>query len=102
METAQFFSCPQLSLTLLQGLSAAPRNAVTQGEIQGKLTYTEHNAKDFLVKQNMFFLMSTCGFRVMMDVRGHLSEQHTGSAQEWRISARAVPPLSQLRKHLAN
>lgn len=53
METARFFSCPQLSLTVPQGLSAAPRNAVTQGEVQGKLAYTEDNAKDFLVKQNM-------------------------------------------------
>lgn len=53
METARFFSCPQLSLTVPQGLSAAPRNTVTQGEVQGKLAYTEDNAKDFLVKQNM-------------------------------------------------
>lgn len=50
METAQLFSCPQLSLALLQGLSAAPRNAVTQGEVQGKLAYTEDNAKHFLIK----------------------------------------------------
>lgn len=81
METARFFSCPQLSLTLPQGLSAAPRNAVTRGEVQGKLIYTEENAKDFLVKQNMCFLISSHGFRVKMDVKGHLTDQHMGSAR---------------------
>lgn len=59
--------------------------------------------KGFSCKTNMFFLMSTRGFRVKMDVKGHLTDQHTGSAQGWRRSARrSLPPLSQLRKHLAN
>lgn len=70
-----------LNSALPQGLSAAPRNAVTQGEVQGKLAYTGGNAKHFLVKQNMSFLMSTQGFRVRMDMKGHLTDQHTCSAR---------------------